>query len=87
LLRLFDLLRTDAKASREKRELVALWDRLVRLSGEAQAKRETLIRRVLGRLSFPDPAIEKVAAELLEQLLLFEGHFSVPDVNLSRPMA
>jgi hypothetical protein len=87
LLRLFDLLRTDAKASREKRELFALWDRLVRLSGQAQAKREVLISRVLNRFSFPDPAIEKAAGQLLEQLLSFEGHFAVPDVNLNRPMA
>jgi hypothetical protein len=87
LLRLFDLLRTDAKASREKRELLGLWERLVRLSGQAQAKREAFVSRVVDRFSFPDAAIRAAAVELLHKLLFFEGYFIAPEVNLNRPMA
>lgn len=69
----------------EARELLDLYSRIQRFEGQARERREALCARVVAQTvpADADPAIVKAASALVAQLIDYEGHFHVPEMDLS----
>jgi hypothetical protein len=91
-MRPLDLIRNAFRASREVSELRDLVARLGRHAGSAEETRDQLCERLVERtlrVSGDDRVTPLMEAlwRLCQELLAYEGHFYVPDIDLSRSLS